>query len=65
VTDGVHGLLVPAGDPRALRVGLEQLAADPALARRLGEAGRERVAANAPAAHLERLLRIYETAMAR
>ena len=64
VTDGVHGLLVPAGDPRALRAGLERLAADPAGARRLGEAGRERVAANAPAAHLERLLRIYETAIA-
>jgi glycosyltransferase involved in cell wall biosynthesis len=63
VADGVHGLLVPAGDPVALRDGLERLAADAELARRLGAAGRERVAAHAPAAHLERLLYIYGKAM--
>jgi len=43
VVDGETGLLVPAGDPVALADALAQLAHDPALARRLGEAGRERL----------------------
>jgi glycosyltransferase involved in cell wall biosynthesis len=64
VADGVHGLLVPAGEPAVLRAGLERLATDPELARRLGAAGRERAAAHAPAAHLERLLGVYAAAMA-
>ncbi|HXV86964.1 MAG TPA: glycosyltransferase family 4 protein [Gemmatimonadales bacterium] len=37
------GLLVRPGDPDALAAALTRLAHDPALARRLGEAGRERV----------------------
>ncbi|TME98539.1 MAG: glycosyltransferase, partial [Chloroflexi bacterium] len=43
VVDGETGLLVPAGDPVALADALAQLAHDPAMARRLGEAGRERL----------------------
>jgi len=43
VVNGETGLLVPAGDPVALADALAQLAHDPALARRLGEAGRERL----------------------
>jgi glycosyltransferase involved in cell wall biosynthesis len=37
------GLLVPPGDASALALAMERLARDPALARRLGEAGRRRV----------------------
>jgi glycosyltransferase involved in cell wall biosynthesis len=43
VEDGISGLLVPAGDSGALAAALGRLIADPALARRLGEAGRQRV----------------------
>lgn len=40
VVDGETGLLVPPGDPAALRSALESLLGDAALRRRLGEAGR-------------------------
>jgi glycosyltransferase involved in cell wall biosynthesis len=43
VDDGVEGFLVPAGDSGALVHPLVQLATDPALRRRMGEAGRARV----------------------
>jgi glycosyltransferase involved in cell wall biosynthesis len=43
VADGETGLLVPQGDPAALRRALEQLLADADLRRRLGAAGRERI----------------------
>lgn len=43
VVDGQTGLLVPAGDPLALAEALAQLADQPGLAARMGEAGRERV----------------------
>jgi glycosyltransferase involved in cell wall biosynthesis len=43
VLDGETGLLVPAGDPVALAEALARLAASPELAKRFGEAGRERV----------------------
>ena len=43
IEEGVTGLLVPSEDPAALAAALERLMDDPDLARRLGEAGRERV----------------------
>jgi len=46
VSDGVDGLLIPFGDVSALAAALRRLLDDPALARRLGEAGREKVLAH-------------------
>lgn len=43
VRDGVNGFLVPPGDVEALTGAIVRVLADPALARRLGEAGRELV----------------------
>jgi glycosyltransferase involved in cell wall biosynthesis len=43
VQDGVTGMLVPPGDPRALARAIHQLLADPELAARLGQGGRHRV----------------------
>jgi glycosyltransferase involved in cell wall biosynthesis len=43
VEDSVTGLLVPSGDPKALREAIERLQVDPDLRRRLGEAARARV----------------------
>jgi glycosyltransferase involved in cell wall biosynthesis len=61
VTDGVTGLLVPPRDPHALAAALRRLLDDPELARRLGEAGRERVAQDFSASKMgQRVLEIYE-----
>ncbi|GJE48439.1 D-inositol-3-phosphate glycosyltransferase [Methylobacterium tardum] len=43
LTDGVHGVLVPPGEPAALAAALERLAGEPALRRRFGEAARARL----------------------
>lgn len=43
VRDGVDGFLVEVGDTAAMAARLAEIAADPALAERLGQAGRERV----------------------
>ena len=43
VRDGDTGLLVPPGDPQALRAALERLASDPALRAGMGVAARRRV----------------------
>ncbi|MCL4862002.1 MAG: glycosyltransferase family 4 protein [Caldilineaceae bacterium] len=44
IDEGVNGLLTPPGDPHALAQGVIRLLRDPALARRMGEAGRARAA---------------------
>ena len=44
VGDGETGLLVPPDAPRAFRAAVDRLLADPDLRRRLGAAGRERIA---------------------
>lgn len=46
VIDDDSGILVPPGDPEALVSAIRRLAEDPALRRRLGAAGRERVVAS-------------------
>lgn len=43
VVDGKTGLLIPAGDPKALAKAIITLLTDPELRRTMGEAGRERV----------------------
>ncbi len=42
IVDGITGLLVPPGEMQPLRAALSQLAADPALRKRMGQAGRAR-----------------------
>lgn len=49
VEDGRTGLVVPSRDPAALAAGIVKILSDGALARRLGEAGRETVARRFPA----------------
>jgi glycosyltransferase involved in cell wall biosynthesis len=44
VVDGQTGFVVPPADPAALAAALLRMAQDPALRRRLGDAGRERAA---------------------
>jgi len=64
VVDGETGLLVPAGDPSALRAALERLLGDPELRRRLGEAGRARAREELSWERFARLtLKAYETAL--
>jgi glycosyltransferase involved in cell wall biosynthesis len=52
LTDDADALLVRPGDPEALAGALRRIAGDPALAERLGEAGRETYEAHASEAVL-------------
>lgn len=61
VADGETGLLVPPRDPAALAGALRRLLDDPDLRRRMGEAGRRRVAERfSAAAMVARVLEIYD-----
>ena len=61
VRDGETGLLVPAGNSRALAAALRRLLDDPALRSQLGERGRELAVARFTAAEMSRSFeRLYE-----
>jgi glycosyltransferase involved in cell wall biosynthesis len=61
VLDGETGVLVDAGDVGALALALRELLADPERRRRLGDAGRRRVAEHFSAARTaERVLAVYD-----
>lgn len=64
VEDGVSGYLIAPGDSRALAERLERLLGDPALARRMGAAGRRRVEAHfAVPRMVEGNYRVYEAVL--
>jgi glycosyltransferase involved in cell wall biosynthesis len=46
VTDGVNGILLPPGDPKAIKEQVQFLAGNPDFAYRIGRAGRELIKAN-------------------
>jgi glycosyltransferase involved in cell wall biosynthesis len=61
VRDGETGLLVPPCDAAALAAALDRVLGDPALAHRLGQAGREHVGRNfSERALCERVLAVYD-----
>lgn len=63
VDDGVEALLVPAGDPSALRTAIERVLGDEELARALGAAGRARVEREFTSRHFaERLAPVLQSA---
>jgi glycosyltransferase involved in cell wall biosynthesis len=64
VRDGVDGFLTAPGDVAALVEGVRRLTGDPDLARRMGQAGRERMA-NAFSADIfyRRTMHVYEEAL--
>lgn len=66
IADGVHGRLVPEGDPDALLAALVELLADPERRRALGAAGRERAVSELSwDAVAARYREAYEPALAR
>lgn len=66
VEDGGTGLLVPPGDPDALADAVARVLADPAGARRMGEAGHRRsVERHGTAGYLEAIERVYASVLER
>ena len=64
--DGVGGLLIPPGNPRALARALEELLCDPERRRRMGAAGKRIVEERFSAErHIEALLSCYRSARSR
>ncbi|HMN27793.1 MAG TPA: glycosyltransferase family 4 protein, partial [Caldilineaceae bacterium] len=60
VVDGETGLLVPPGDPTALRQAIERLLADPGLRRCMGQAARRKVTEFQASAVVPRVEQIYK-----
>ncbi len=60
VADGSTGLLVPPSDPAALRAALGRFVEQPEMARRMGDAGRERVAGFTASHVIRRIEAIYD-----
>jgi glycosyltransferase involved in cell wall biosynthesis len=60
VTDGRDGLLVPPGDPRVMGEAVRMVLADPSLAARLGQAGRELAARYPVDVMIRRYLELYQ-----
>jgi glycosyltransferase involved in cell wall biosynthesis len=60
VQDGATGLVVPPSDPAALAGAIGRLIADPGMASRMGQAGRERVEQEfAESVMVERVMTVY------
>ncbi|SDI14392.1 glycosyltransferase family 4 protein [Nonomuraea jiangxiensis] len=62
ITPGVNGLLYPPDDPARLRAAVAELAADPALRRRMAEQARASVAGRTWTAVCDELVQHYTTA---
>ncbi len=64
VADGEQGLVVPAGDARALQLAMSKMVGNPALWQRFGRAGRQRVVHEfSEAAYWASLLDWYRTSL--
>jgi glycosyltransferase involved in cell wall biosynthesis len=63
VLQGQTGILVPAGDESALATAIVRVLADPALAKRLGEAGRRHAGRFTVGRHVARLEEIYNAVL--
>jgi glycogen(starch) synthase len=59
ITDGVYGMLVPPGEPRALAGAIDRVLAEPRPAQRLGQSARERTRDYDWNALADRVLNIY------
>jgi glycosyltransferase involved in cell wall biosynthesis len=65
ILDGETGLLVPPGDPTALRAAIDRLLADEELRQRIGAAARRRIAELCGWEHvIDDTLSAYEAALA-
>jgi glycogen(starch) synthase len=64
VVDGVTGVLVPPGDVPALARGIASVLSDPHCGRAFGVAGRNRAREFTVSAVVERIERMYVTAIA-